>query len=271
MNIPASGKPEPFSLVDLPGGRSRDKPRSQGHTMMIDWGVPLGRQRDILEMAGRYIDFAKIAVGTSRFYDEHYLTSKLALYKEYRVRPFLGGQFQEYVFAKMGTQALRPFLEEALRLGFEVVEVSDNCIPLSDAERDEQIRLAVDVGLTVLGEVGSKSDQSSAGLLISQATQAFGAGAELVLVEGAELIENGAINSQMLGAFEQGLDMTKVMIELPGPWVSGTSLSGIHDLKKTLIRQFGADVNIANIMPDDIIETEALRCGLGVVGPQPDN
>lgn len=271
MNTPTSGTSEPFALVDLPDTRSRDKPRSRGHTMMIDWGIPLGRQRDNLEMAGRYIDFAKIAVGTSRFYDEAYLSAKLALYKEHQIRPFLGGQFQEYVFATKGPQALRPFLEEALRLGFEVVEVSDNCIPLSDAERSEQIRLAVDVGLTVLGEVGSKSEQSSAGLLISQARQAFDAGAELVLIEGAELIENGEINSQMLGAFKQGLDMTKVMIELPGPWVSDTSLSDIHDLKKTLIRQFGADVNIANIMPEDIIETEALRCGLGVVGPQPND
>ncbi len=271
MSTPASGKPEPFALVDLPPERSCNKPRSQGHTMMIDWGIPLGRQRDILEMAGRYVDFAKIAVGTSRFYDEAYLTSKLALYKEYQVRPFLGGQFQEYIFATRGKQALRPFLEEALRLGFEVVEVSDNCVPLSDEERDEQIRLAVNVGLAVLGEVGSKSDQSSADLLILQARQAFDAGAELVLVEGAELIEDGEINSEMLEAFQQGLDMTRVMIELPGPWVTRTSLAEIHDLKKNLIRQFGADVNIANIMPDDIIETEALRCGLGVIGPQSEN
>ncbi|MCF6233543.1 MAG: phosphosulfolactate synthase [Rhodobacteraceae bacterium] len=271
MNSPTTGKSEPFALVGLPVERSRDKPRAQGHTMMIDWGIPLLRQRDILEMAGRYIDFAKIAVGTSRFYDETYLTAKLDLYKAHGVRPFLGGQFQEYMFATQGAQALRPFLEEALRLGFEVVEVSDNVIPLTDEERSEQIRLAVDVGLTVLGEVGSKSEQSSADVLISQGNQAFEAGAELVLIEGAELIENGVINSDMLGAFQQGLDMTRVMIELPGPWVPDTSLSQIHDLKKALIRLFGADVNLANIMPDDIIETESLRCGLGVVGPQRGN
>jgi phosphosulfolactate synthase len=37
-------------------------------------------------------------------------------------------------------------------------------------------------------------------------------------------------------------------------------------LKKFLIREFGPDVNIANVMPDDVLETEALRVGLGVVG-----
>ena len=38
-------------------------------------------------------------------------------------------------------------------------------------------------------------------------------------------------------------------------------------MKKLLVSEFGPDVNIANVMPDDIIETEALRVGLGVVGP----
>ncbi len=63
--------------------------------------------------------------------------------------------------------------------------------------------------------------------------------------------------------------MTRVLFEVPGPWVSGTSMSEIHDLKKTLIGEFGPDVNIANVMLDDVLETEALRCGLGVVGPKP--
>ncbi len=268
MSISTSDNREPFALVDLPAQRSREKPRRQGYTMMIDWGIALGRQRDLLEMAGRYVDLAKIAVGTSRFYDESYLRAKLDLYREHQVRPFLGGQFQEFIFATKGKNALRPFLEEARRLGFEVVEVSDNCIPLSPDDRREMIELAVDVGLQVLGEVGSKSDQTSVDVLIEQAELAFDSGAELVLVEGAELIDGGVIKSDMLSALKRNLDMTRVLFELPGPWVSGTSLSEIHDLKKTLIREFGADVNIANVIPDDVLETEALRCGLGVVGPK---
>ncbi len=268
MTVSTSPNSEPFALVDLPPDRSRQKPRKNGRTMTLDWGIPLNRQRDLLEMASRYMDLAKIAVGTSRFYDEPYLKAKLALYKEFQVRPFLGGQFQEYVYATNGKNALRPFLEEALRLGFEVVEVSDNCIPLSPEERREQIELAVDVGLQVFGEVGSKSDNSMVETLIEQAELALASGAELVLVEGAELIKDGEIKTDMLSALKQSLDMTRILFELPGPWVPDTSLSEIHDLKKTLIREFGPDVNLANIMPDDIVETEALRCGLGVVGPK---
>ena len=73
----------------------------------------------------------------------------------------------------------------------------------------------------------------------------------------------------LISALRDGLDLGRVLFELPGPWISDTSMASIHDLKKFLVEQFGPDVNLANIMPDDIIETEALRVGLGVVGPKP--
>lgn len=258
---------QPFGMVPLPEERSQRKPRSKGLTMMIDWGLPPGAQRDLLEFAGVYVDLAKIAVGTSRFYDEDRLRAKLDLYREHGIRPFLGGQFQEYVYATRGRSALRPFLEEAARVGFEVVEVSDNVVPLNPDERREQIGLAREVGLAVFGEVGSKSEKSEAAGLIEEAKNAFGAGAELVLVEGAELVEAGKPKLDLLRALETGLDMSRVLIELPGPWVTGTAVSEVHDLKKLLVRELGPDVNIANVMPDLVLETEALRNGLGVVGP----
>ena len=55
------------------------------------------------------------------------------------------------------------------------------------------------------------------------------------------------------------------MFELPGPWISGCTSCDIHDLKKLLIREFGVNVNLANIMPDDVMETEVLRAGLSVI------
>jgi phosphosulfolactate synthase len=236
--------------------------------MIVDWGLPLAQQTDLIEMGSHYIDLAKIAVGTSRFYKKDYLKQKLAAYKQGDIRPFPGGQFQEYVFATQGSRAIAPFLREVHDLGFQVTEVSDNCVPLTDDQRKEQIRIAIDIGLSVLAEVGSKSEKTDPGRLIDQAGLAFDAGAELVLVEGAELIEReGTLKIPVLSALKSHLDMSRVLVELPGPWVSGTSRYAVHDLKKTLVREFGADVNLANILPDEVLETEALRNGLGVVGP----
>lgn len=65
----------------------------------------------------------------------------------------------------------------------------------------------------------------------------------------------------------RGLDMSRVLIELPGPRISGVTLAVVEDMKKFLVREFGPDVNIANVLPHDIMETEALRVGMGVVGP----
>jgi phosphosulfolactate synthase len=257
----------PFAFVELPRERSQTKPRASGLTMMADFGLPYRYAADVVEMAGRYIDLAKIAVGTSRLYDLAYLRRKLALYRKHRIRPFVGGQFQEYVFATYGAKALRGFLTEAKRVGFDVTEVSDNCVPLSDAERFDQIRLALDCGLAVFGEVGSKDMKNDARALIRQAEVCFKAGAELVLVEAAELVEEGRPKMKLIEDIRRGLDMDKVLIELPGPWIKGVTLSSVEDMKKFLVAEFGPDVNIANVVPQDIVETEALRVGLGVVGP----
>jgi len=270
MNDPESAAGHvdvPFAFVELPPERSQVKPRRKGLTMVVDFGLPYRHAEDILDTSGAYIDLMKIAVGTSRLYPLDKLRRKLALYEKYGAKPFLGGQFQEYVHAMLGAKALPAFLREARRVGFDAVEVSDNCVPLSDAQRSDQIRLARDCGLAVFGEVGSKEMKTNASVLIAQAETCFRAGCELVLVEAAELMHNGRPKLGPIKSLRNALDLAKVLIELPGPWISGVTLSAIEDMKKFLVREFGPDVNIANVMPHDVMETEALRVGLGVVGP----
>lgn len=257
----------PFAMIELPCERSAAKPRKTGLTMMADWGLGLHQQEDILSLGGRYVDFAKIVTGTARLYERGYLTDKLALYRAHRVRPFIGGQFFEYVLANKGWEAVPAFFDEALAVGFDTLEISDNCIPLADDERTSAVEMARARGLSVMGEVGSKNDANDIQLLIAQARQLFEAGAECVLVEAAELVEAGRPKPDMLEALRAGLDLGRVMIELPGPWISGVTLSLVQDLKKALIASFGPDVNIANVHAEDLIATEALRVGLGVTGP----
>ena len=120
----------PFSAIGLPPERSAAKPRKTGLTMMADWGMPLHQQEDILGLGGRYVDFAKIVTGTARLYERRYLTDKLALYKSHQVRPFIGGQFFEYVLARQGWEALPAFFDEAVLacLRFTVTRITDDAI-----------------------------------------------------------------------------------------------------------------------------------------------
>jgi phosphosulfolactate synthase len=257
----------PFDFLPLPAGRSTEKPRRKGLTMMIDSGLPLGAQRDLMALAGDYVDLAKIKTGTARLYREEHLRQKLAAYVEHGVKPFIGGQFHEYVFAMHGVNALPRFYKEALRLGFATLEISDNVVPLTARQRQDQIRAARDAGLEVFGEVGAKDRRSSAAELVDQAGLCFEAGASLVLIEAAELVLDGQPNRAMLRELASALDMARVMVELPGAWIPEVRSCDIEVLKKLLVGEFGADVNIANLSPDTVIDFEATRTGLGVAGP----
>jgi phosphosulfolactate synthase len=183
-------------MVPLPQARS-NKPRRSGLTMIIDQGMPLAQQADLLELAGDYADLAKIKTGSARLYPERLLVKKLERYRRHRVQPFLGGQFHEYVYATQGERALPAFYEESRRLGFEAIEISDNVVPLTAVQRKKQIRAARGAGLIVYGEVGSKETLSNPGLL----------------------------------------------------------------------EELGPDVNLANVSPEDLIDLETTRVGLGVAGP----
>ncbi|TAL88735.1 MAG: hypothetical protein EPN46_10970 [Candidimonas sp.] len=256
----------PFDFVKLPAARST-KPRGNGRTMMIDDGLPLGYVADLMDIASDYVDLAKVKTGTARLYTREKLRAKLALYKQADVRSFLGGQFHEYILATQGESALPRFYDEALSLGFETIEISDNVVPLTPQQRVAQIRAAVATGLTVFGEVGSKETLNDPNLLVQQAHDCFDAGAELVLVEAAELVENGKLRTDTIELLMRQLDMTRVMIELPGPWIAEVRSCDIESMKKTLIAVLGPDVNLANVSAATLIDTEAARVGLGTAGP----
>jgi phosphosulfolactate synthase len=257
----------PFEFVPLPSARSMRKPRANGRTMIVDDGLPLAYAKDLVALGGPYIDLAKIKTGTARLYPRAQLVRKLRLYKRHRIQPFLGGQFHEYVFATQGEKALPKYYAESRALGFEAIEISDNTVPLTDAQRRRQIRNAAAAGLIVYGEVGSKDTLSNPSLLIGQAELCFEAGAALVLVEAAELVEKGRLRKDTLELLRRSLDLSRVMIELPGPWISDVRSCDIEDMKKALVHELGPDVNLANVAPASIVDTEATRTGLGTAGP----
>jgi len=235
--------------------------------MVVDDGLPLAYAKDLVALGGDYIDLAKIKTGTARLYPRAQLVRKLRLYKRHRVQPFLGGQFHEYVFATQGEKALPRYYAESLALGFEAIEISDNTVPLTDVQRRRQIRNAVAAGLVVYGEVGSKDTLSNPSLLVGQAELCFEAGAALVLVEAAELVDKGRLRKDTIELLRRSLDLSRVMIELPGPWISDVRSCDIEDMKKALVQELGPDVNLANVPPASIIDTEATRTGLGTAGP----
>jgi phosphosulfolactate synthase len=80
-------------------------------------------------------------------------------------------------------------------------------------------------------------------------------------------VRRGKPNRRTLELLVRSLDMARVMIELSGPWIPEVRKCDVEALKKLLIEELGPDVNLANVLPDELIDLETTRVGLGVAGP----
>lgn len=256
-----------FDFFPLPQSRIEPKPRNRGRTMMMDDCFGPDRLRDHLRIVGFYIDLAKFTVGSARLYTDDVLVEKLDIYREHRIETYVGGQFLEAIVHHQGLQMAKTYMTEARRLGFDAVEVSDNCIELSNDDRHYLVQTGLDAGLAVHGEVGSKQGKTDVDELIHQAELFIHTGCHLVVLEAAELVDRGAVDARMILRFKASLPMERVMIELPGSWISGVSLNDVFESMKTIVQVFGPDANIGNVAWDQVIELECMRCAIGTAGP----
>ena len=252
-----------FAKVVRDTGRTMRKPRSSGRTAVIDMGLTLETQESWLRMAGSYVDEAKIMTGTASIYDIDYLRRKLELYNDFEVSPFLGGFFLERIFSDYGFKGAERYFDEARDLGLAAIEVSGTTIPIDVPDRVSLVHLALERGLSVHGEIGSKVEGTGAQGLIAEANAYIEAGADVVIVEGAELFHAGAPNEDFCQHVKSALNLDNVYFELGGPWVTGTYSWEVLALRKFLFSYFGPNVNMANVPLETIIENETFRWGLG--------
>ena len=238
------------------------KPRDCGLTMVIDWGIGMHAQNDLIATATDYFDFAKIAVGISRLLPNDLLRGKLRTYQEAQIEPFPGGMFLEYAEVHGKSDDYFPAV---VRAGYRWVEVSDNLAPVSIEWKERMIRQATeDYGLRVLGEVGKKEGLESVISFADDAQACLDAGAEIVLLEAAELISDDVDTSRAVEAVVEAIGLNRVMFELPGPWIAGVSAYDIHRIRCRLIDRYGPQVNLGNVAPADLVSLEAYRRELGV-------
>lgn len=255
-----------FPDIPLDPRRSMEKPRTSGLTMVTDYQMSIDGMAGLLSVAGNYIDIFKVATGTARLFPRAHLVEKLQLLRRHQVRPFLGGQMQEYVLHTMGVDALPAHFQEARAVGFDMIEISDNVVELGDGVRDRMIRMVQDAGLAPVGEVGDKRDSSDHAELVRQVKDLLATGAELAMIEGQELMPGGIPNEDLILMLKDNVDVSKCMFELSTPRVGSTTVQ-IYAGKKFLVKTFGPDVNLGNVTTDVVIETETTRLGLGSAGP----
>lgn len=236
----------------------RPKPRSEGLTMVIDKGLGLRETEDLLEMASSYIDYVKLAFGTSFLYPSAVLEYKIAAIKACGLDVYPGGTLYELACVE---RRIEHFARKAREIGFTALEVSEGTIELSRESRRRMIDAALDAGLNVVTEIGKKDP--SVRLEVNQVAEEvawdLAAGSRLVIIEGRDSgVGVGAYDDN--GAPRHGfVDELLRAVDEPGRimWEAPQGRQQLYWIKR-----FGPNANLGNVQPADVIPLEAMRQGL---------
>lgn len=240
-----------YSLTHIPA-RSI-KPREEGLTMVMDKGMSMRQAEDMLDSAGTLIDLVKLGFGTS--FVTPRLKEKIALYQKADMRVYLGGTLFEAFVARGQFKEYRKLLDQ---LGLDTAEVSDGSINMPAKEKCKYIT-ELAKHFTVLSEVGSKES----GILISPARWVsmmrteLDAGSWKVI---AEARESGTVGIYRPSGHAHTALVNRILAKVAGKdilWEAPQKSQQVW-----FIKQLGANVNLGNIGPEEVIPLETLRLGL---------
>jgi phosphosulfolactate synthase len=238
-------------LLKLP--QRAQKPRQQGITHVLDRGLSVSDVDGLIEVAGAYIDFVKLGWGTAVATGN--LEAKLARYREHDIPVMLGGTLTELAIAQDRLDGLVKWLHE---LGIGHIEVSDGTITL-EHERKVELIQRLSSEFTVLSEVGSKDDTRIMAPFrwVEQIESELEAGAWKVIAEAREsgsvgiFRHDGEVRMGLIDEIVHAVPPEKMLFEAPR-----------KDQQVWFIRRLGADVNLGNILPEEVLSLETMRVGL---------
>lgn len=238
-------------FLTLPG--RPDKPRQFGLTHVIDKGMSLRQVEDLFESCGDYIDIVKLGWGTA--YVMQNLREKVKLYEQLGVATVIGGTFWETCLVQGKLDEWKDFVGE---LGLRHVEVSDGTVDLPHGKKLEYIEeYAQD--FTVLSEVGSKDNDVVIAPYrwVEMIEAEIRAGAWKVITEAREsgtagvFRGDGEVRMGLIDEIVHAIDVHRLLFEAPQ-----------KAQQVWFVRTFGANVNLGNIAPEEVIPLETLRLGL---------
>lgn len=221
--------------------------------MVMDKGLSLRQIEDTLEVAESYIDIVKLGFGTS--YVTPNLEEKLEMYRNAKIPTYFGGTlFEAFI--------IRNRFDDFVRLlehyEMEYTEVSDGSLELPHDEKCEYIQ-KLSKYVTVLSEVGSKDEKKILPPYkwIRLMRKELDAGAWKVIAEARESGTVGIYRDS--GEVRSGL-VQEILTQIPEEriiWEAPKKAQMVY-----FIKMIGANVNLGNIAPHEVIPLETLRLGL---------
>jgi len=228
-------------------------PRNAGLTMVMDKGLSLREAEDFLSVASSYTDLLKLGFGTA--YVTPNLKEKIELYHKSGIAVYFGGTlFEAFV--------IRGQFEDYLRLleKYKIThcEVSDGSMDITQEEKCNYIhRLSKFV--TVLSEVGSKDAEKIIPPYkwIAMMQAEIEAGVWKVIAEAREGGNVGIFRGT--GEVRSGL-VEEILTKVPQEMIIWEAPQKSQQV--WFIKLYGANVNLGNIAPNEVIPLETLRIGL---------
>lgn len=229
------------------------KPRQNGIAMVMDKGLSVREAEDFVESAGHLADFVKLGFGTSVAGNK--VKEKVKVYHDANIKVYVGGTlFEAFVIRGL----FDDYLKYIDQLGLDTVEVSDGSMLMEHDVKCEYIH-TLSKNYTVLSEVGSKES----GIIIAP-----GRWIEMMQTElqaGSFKVIGEARESGNVGIYRPTGKAHVALINKILAKVQGDKLLWEAPLKSQqvwFIKHFGANVNLGNIAPADLIPLETLRLGL---------
>ena len=229
------------------------KPRQNGIAMVMDKGLSVREAEDFVETAGHLADFVKLGFGTSVAGNK--VKEKVKVYRNADIRVYAGGTlFEAFVIRNLFDDYLR-YIDQ---LGLDTVEVSDGSMMMDHDVKCEYIH-KLSKTYTVLSEVGSKESGViiAPGRWIEMLQKELQAGAFKVIGEAREsgnvgiYRASGTAHVALLNKFLAKVQADNLLWEAP-----------LKAQQVWFIKNFGANVNLGNIAPSELIALETLRLGL---------
>lgn len=221
--------------------------------MVMDKGLSVREVEDMLSAAGPYIDIVKLGWATS--YVTPNFQQKLDVYKSAGIPVYLGGTLFEAFVVRGQFDDYRRLLD---RYDLHYAEVSDGSIELPAEEKCKYIyTLAQQV--TVLSEVGSKDETKIIPPYkwIQLMNAELEAGAWKVIGEAREAGNVGLFRAS--GEVRQGL-VEEILTQIPSERILWEAPQKAQQV--WFVKLLGANVNLGNIAPNEIIPLETIRLGL---------
>jgi phosphosulfolactate synthase len=240
-----------FNLSQIPERYS--KPRSAGITMVMDKGLSIEEVKNFLSIGHPHVDVVKLGFGTS--FVTPNLREKIEIYRSFNIPIYFGGTLFEAFLVR---NQFDDYIAVCKDYDIEYMEVSDGSITIPHAEKCGYIEKLTRHG-KVFSEVGSKD---AAHIIppykwIELMSAELKAGSTYVIAEAREAGNVGIYRGS--GEVREGL-VQEILTQIPGEKIIWEAPQKAQQLY--FIELLGANVNLGNIAPTEIIPLETMRLGL---------